>query len=560
MGGKKRKKPIANPAPPTVPPSGLPVGKLEPLEAREAIGEGSFKGGSVHGPKGKFVSLADRGRMPAYTKHENMVGWWLEQRYGKENVASQVDIIPHTRSDHLVVDYVVRNPETGKLEYYDAKTTEKASKYGQNLKYEALGTHGGTVRSSKHNLPEWLENGQELKPGSKIEKIRKDNRDIAKIKEAIKSTQKGNTRGDRGGKTKDRGTGDKGTGDRTGRTKSSGTTSKGAVKQRLGKARSAIKKGALAAKSGSVRLAKTRLSFRGNLVLDLAKAALFGILEGKLNKVNQEGISRDYASQVYEPQIDKVVQIALESAPEWAKMRSMQHKRRYIPHSYAVYMEQQAKSLSDAIINIARSFSFVEVYVRLEAFDNQGDYFQDWSKLRDPIEVGKRRKTSDPNIVKYIYTNHLLVWDPLVFKEVQNLKAYQAKAKMLMVKAREKALVKTWLPSDVMSVQTAESSITALLDKYEFLGAYNELQQSNSALLKRIDTVFLEKTILAGEKVITRAERFKAQQKTLLIMHLNSNPFTKLRKRIKREESQKALDAANKLMMKRPAGGGKILF
>lgn len=148
------------------------AGKLEPLAAREAIQEGSFVAGSTRNSAGKFVRAADKGKMPVYTKHERLVGWWLEQRYGKNNVDSQVDIIPNGRSDHLVVDYVVRNPETGKLEYYDAKTTEKASKYSQNLKYEALRENGGTIRSSNDRLPSWLENGQELEAGGKIEKIR----------------------------------------------------------------------------------------------------------------------------------------------------------------------------------------------------------------------------------------------------------------------------------------------------------------------------------------------------------------------------------------------------
>jgi hypothetical protein len=562
MGGKKRKKPVSTPQSPKVPAGARRAGKLEPITAREAIGEGTFRGGVDRGPKGKFISKLDRGRMPSFTKHEKLVGWWLEQRFGAENVASQVHIRPHGRSDNLIVDYVVRNPDTGKLEYYDAKTTDKASKHGQNLKYDALAENGGTVRSSKDNLPDWLEPEQELEPGGKVEKIRKDNRDIAKIKEEIRSTEKQKKSERKSGKKNDKGTSDKGRQNRNKgpKSKSSDPTqgsggqskSKGGTKQKLKNAKGAIKKGAKFVKSGAGRLAKFRLSFRGNLILDLAKAVLFSVLEGKLDKVNQEGIARHYTKEVYEKQIDPAVQVALKSASEWSKSKKMQHLRRYVPHSYYVYMERQAEDWRDGVVGFVRGFSFVEVYHGLEPISGQGEHFQDWTRAKKQLEIGKRRDTDEPEVFRYIYRQHLLVWDPHVYQQSRNLKVIRSKSTRLMAKARESALQGLLLPNEQLPILASEMKIIALLNDYEFLAAHRELRNSKLKSFKNVDTSFLEQTMLAGEKTVRRAEKMKQQQKTLLIMYLNANPFTKTRKRIKAKEAEKLLQ--KQPQFHRPAG------
>ena len=174
---------------------GKAVGKLKPVKAREAIGEGDYVGRVGRGPDGKFISARNSGRMPAYVEHEKLVGWWLRERYGPENVARHIHIKPNnTFGTNLIVDYVVRNPETGEIEYYDAKTTENAIRYSQSRKYEALKKHGGKVRSSAKNLPDWLEHDENLDPGGKIEVVREDHRDIAKIKEEIRGTKEKGTK------------------------------------------------------------------------------------------------------------------------------------------------------------------------------------------------------------------------------------------------------------------------------------------------------------------------------------------------------------------------------
>lgn len=391
MGGKPRKKPTP------IPQGRRPAGKLEPLQAREAIGEGTFKAGSSRGPGGKFVSAIDKGKMPVYTKHERLVGWWLEQRYGKNNVVSQVDIIPHGRSDHLIVDFVVRNPETGTLEYYDAKTTEKASKYPQNLKYRALYENGGTVRSSNDRLPSWLENEQELEAGGKIEKVRKDNHDLVKIKNEIRSVQHRSARnrsvsnrGLESNPTKPKQSLSPDTNTPSTPTLPTNTTPSPDIDTKI--------------KGSRIRLPKGLIV---DLIVEFTIGAIISDFEQQIAKLTQEAIKRAWADKVYkivQPQIEAFIGLERDAREE------IKVEKAYIEVDWEVLLREQAEDFADAVVWFFK-FSygkpgFVELFEDVNYISHRLVWYsQDRQKPR------RRRDKDDDTLIHEQHRQYILIWD-----------------------------------------------------------------------------------------------------------------------------------------------------
>lgn len=180
------------PLPPELPRAGTqPLGKRVPLEARARLPEavGGEAVGQARGAGGRFLPKGTGIGAPGIS-HQEVVAHWLEQKYGVENVAHQVQIRPYTKSGRLGsavrVDHVVRDPVTGQFSYFDSKTTGKASRHGQNLRYEQLGEFGGQVRSTK-NLPQWLRQGENVPPGA-VTKVHDTVEDIRRIKDGIRGT------------------------------------------------------------------------------------------------------------------------------------------------------------------------------------------------------------------------------------------------------------------------------------------------------------------------------------------------------------------------------------
>jgi hypothetical protein len=177
--------PLEQPRPPILPPDpgAKPVGKTVPIEARldtqEAIGGLPRRRGLKNSVLGK--------------RHEDIVGWWLEKVYGAENVATQVHIRAYDKTgkawthNKVVVDYVVRDPATGKLLYWDGKTTPGALKHGQERVYGLLEQYGGEIRSAER-MPDWLKVGQDVAPGKVTFAYKSYPQEIGKLKDALRGT------------------------------------------------------------------------------------------------------------------------------------------------------------------------------------------------------------------------------------------------------------------------------------------------------------------------------------------------------------------------------------
>jgi hypothetical protein len=154
MGGKKRPTKLPKARIPSD-PDAQPIGKeLTPAErfGREAkdgkdirTGQGRTKGGKF-GPIGSAIDTPGG-------SHQDQVGDWLRQKYGKENVfdefylkASQDNGKLHTgrtRVDYVVID------KNGDVLYFDAKPTSGREQPMQKKHWPDLKTNGGEARSRK---------------------------------------------------------------------------------------------------------------------------------------------------------------------------------------------------------------------------------------------------------------------------------------------------------------------------------------------------------------------------------------------------------------------------
>jgi len=432
--------------------------------------------------------------MPPFVRHERNVGWWLRKRYGVENVAKQVHIrlfdAAGGESGKVIVDYIALGPETGQLHFFDAKTTQDASKYRQRMGYESLSTRGGRVVSAQEKLPGWLTTGQPLEPVGKVEHITEEHHDLAKIKREIRGTTA-----------------------RTSASQSTSATPKLKPEVEVPSADVSTRSSRLAGRAE--KLSRLKLSFRGNLVVDLAKLVLFSVLEGKLNRVNQERMAIDYHEFIYKRFVDKHVTQELARTHSRAWRRRMRGAWFYVTVYYAVDMEIQAEGGQDALVAIARGFEFVQVYQRTYTLSRPPSIASETTRREVDLLVQYRKpeKTRSKNVLRYHYKARMPIWEENAYREAQNLRVLREQAK------KRSSMVKDSARRD---------RVRAKLDGWQFSAAFQELGGTRG-LVMRPHLRFLVQTILAGVKAVDRANNFTHQQKTIVKLLLDTDPFPKRR-------------------------------
>ncbi|MDV5165291.1 MAG: hypothetical protein R2568_00910 [Candidatus Scalindua sp.] len=265
-----------------------------------------------------------------------------------------------------------------------------------------------------------------------------------------------------------------------------------------------------------------RLSFTGNILLEAMKAVLFSILEGMLNKTNQEEISRSYFIFIYKPYISKKIKIAL--APKHTKRWSeiTQKSRITLYHSYWVYMKHHSEINTENLVTfIGTGVTVQRSFLKVEAIPEKTSF--SWSgELIPLLHIGEKEKTKKKNVFRYLYTHRLLVWDSDVFLFAERLKSIQIYIRTLIREAAKK------------SVSYQEVGIVDKIDKhldnFEFLAALNMLPKTLLLHSKYRDKI--KSYMETGESWVAMFEStFHPHQETLLSLYLDRNPFT-LRKKI----------------------------
>lgn len=290
------------------------------------------------------------------------------------------------------------------------------------------------------------------------------------------------------------------------------------------------------------KTASLRFSLTGNIILELAKALLFGILQGKLNDANQEMLIRFYINDIYEPTIKKSVLEALDLAEQWSKGSKKFHRNKaYIPHSFDVYMEQQqgGDSTFETGVNIGLFFvndlDFIEVFNKIDAkslYMHPNTFtLEPYAKEVPFFKTGKRKNTSKVAIVKYNYIFNTLVWDYDVYKSAQSLKLIQSSV-IKMLNSPSAAEGKNF--RDPVTAGGMES----LIEGFEFLDVLEKSEKINPSTSIFGDKFKLK--LFRGTNLIEHLDsKYSSQQKALLSMYLGKNPFTERRRKIRKNQKDK---------------------
>ncbi len=138
--------------------------------------------------EGKFLPKKP-GQKLAGIPHQDDVGEFLKKKYGKDNVFKNVKIKNYRKPGGKAhpggtdIDYVVRDPNTGKLRLFDAKPHEGGVRGTQVARWSDIEMNGGVIATDKfpHDLPR----GKEIPP-TKVEKIRPNH---PEFKEFVSSRQ-----------------------------------------------------------------------------------------------------------------------------------------------------------------------------------------------------------------------------------------------------------------------------------------------------------------------------------------------------------------------------------
>jgi hypothetical protein len=336
-------------------------------------------------------------------------------------VARQVRVRPYTTSgslaDAIIVDYVVRNPVTGELSYWDAKTSRRASKYGQSTKYELLQRYGGQVRSAR-SLPEWLRTAQDIGPG-RVTKIHEVVDEIRHIKEGIRGTV------DRGTPASSRGTG----------APESRTQSVRSVEPAAPETPPVRAAGPAPGSAGTlpadinvrVKLSNTAgfRFVRGlllNVLVMIALNLFVAYFERRVNKETEARIKSGWKDKVA-PKIEYAVNTQIQMSAE-----GLQPKKSsvYIGVRWTLIMRELDDDLSDAIVWAVKFGSgnpgFGEIYEGLEV-QKEDELLRLETRRRMRAEPFKReRDRIRGDLLRYPVLQWILVHDPDVLTAYEGLK------------------------------------------------------------------------------------------------------------------------------------------
>lgn len=309
---------------------------------------------------------------------------------------------------------------------------------------------------------------------------------------------------------------------------------------------------------------QAKLGFGANLLIDISVNLMLSMLESRLAEVNQEGIVRAFSDRVYEKILKKWIDITVYQA----KNGLLQEKKQlrdtpvYIRYRYTILMERQAETLSDAVIFMARLLllqgsDFVEVY-----YDLIADPEIEWQiGIPKKLVVRQRRKkTKDENILAYKYKQHLLVWDPTIFKLYQ---AIIEQTEELVIKLKT-AFDKAWMRKPDNWFFSVQSELGELLKKYQFQSSINLLNDTKRVPENRSGEFDdLKSALQTADGYLGAVLLMSKQHQALLAMYLNTNPFIGRRKAIKREAKRRAAERIKKLRNQKwtpppPGSGGRM--
>jgi len=314
------------------------------------------------------------------------------------------------------------------------------------------------------------------------------------------------------------------------------------------------KPGKIASKAAK-GVSKLRLGFGADLIVTLATEIMLGILESKLQEVNDEGIRREYGDKVYKGMrtsigetlmqaVNKTVLAVQQGVFEGAArgVGINPNLYMYFRYQYDVLMERQAKDISDAIVSIIRGFDFVEVYHDLNPV-GQVSVTTSKTPLKSVISRDKRREIRT-DIFRYRYTHKMLVWDPEVKKLYYRLWNSRVKLLNLLSEkiARSGPIDKEWATE--MGIALKE-----LVNQYRFLegiGLLNEIPIHQNDLPKartrERNTIFMKVAaeLLKAELDLKHASNWSGDRQVLLSLYLDTDPFpSRLREIRKDRENQK---------------------
>lgn len=309
---------------------------------------------------------------------------------------------------------------------------------------------------------------------------------------------------------------------------------------------------------------KVKLGFGAKLLIDISIDLMLSMLESRLDDYNQEGIEREFSDRVYEKILKKRIDLTVFQAKNGLLQEKVQLRNTpaYIRYRYTILMERQAETLSDATIFVVRLLlmqgaDFYEVYLDLIADPNIEWQIGTPKKL---VVRQRRKKTEDEDIFAYKYVQHILVWDPTIFKLYQAILEQTAE---LIIKSKE-AFDKAWMRKPDNWFFSVQSELGELLKKYQFQSSINLLNDTNRVPKNRSDEFDdLKSALRTADGYLGAVSLLSEQHQALLAMYLNKDPFTGRRKALNREAKRKAAERIKKLKNQKwtpppPGSGGRM--
>lgn len=309
---------------------------------------------------------------------------------------------------------------------------------------------------------------------------------------------------------------------------------------------------------------KGTLGFGANLLIDISVDLMLSMLESRLGEVNQEGIERAFSDRVYEKILKKWIDLTVYQAKQGLLQakKELRNTPVYIRYRYTILMERQAETLSDAVIFMARLLllqgsDFVEVYHDLIA-----DPEIEW-QIGTPkkfVVRQRRKKTKDEDIFAYKYKQHLLVWDPTIFKLYQAILEQKEELDIKLKAAFDKA----WLRKPDNWFFSVQSELGELLKKYQFQSSLNLLNDTKRVPDNRSDEFDdLKSALQIADGYLGVVSLMSKQHQALLAMYLEVNPFIGRRKALNREARRKSAERIKKLRNQKwtpppPGSGGRM--
>ncbi|WP_299444212.1 hypothetical protein [uncultured Phycicoccus sp.] len=289
---------------------------------------------------------------------------------------------------------------------------------------------------------------------------------------------------------------------------------------------------------GFQKVSRFSPKFTGTVILEVAKAVLFGALRAKLAKVNLEMTAASYARNVYEPYIaPHVLQaIRLGRSEEWDVARPKDVNRYvYLVHGYEVRMHQEAETLADAIVIVGGGFEIAETLQEVRA-TRPGDLW--WLSRKTPLseqailEVDKRRKTDEKDVVSYFHRRATLVYSPRVAQAWRWIDGVQDDA------IRQLNALAARLEADGYGPWVAKgaSAIAEQVNDAAFLAATWTVELARIPLpaTYHAELSRLQLSLLRGDVGLGLAAGYRRDERALLVAYLGVDPFLS-RRRMERE-------------------------